>query len=665
MPYGSKAPSNPPIADNGEDNRTTSAPAQHGLSRFVAGLTGRLDDLAVEHQKTQSADLSVAHPLLSDSAPQNAPAHLDVSGADVAGASLSVSGVSGFPSLSVSGDDSPDIYLMGETEIKTSHNLMQEQHFEDFEKHFGKPPNNKDLFFKKLAEELLKVAQGYTPLDTLTASPKQEVARNLTELHELMDFVRRGVAQQADTIHRGAYAKHTENQSKAPDAGSAESTGPSLTVESERELTPDEIEIDSRLNAVEQAAKIVASMQAHAKNKTLVDDQYINQQIEQFDQLLKQACDDTKVIELMRNNLAIALREMTYQNYMEQYQRSHLDTNIRKNIYDALGLKQSGDLSLFETSAMGLLKNKTSLFQAGITSVIPGEKASKNTAKAKNAKVYQAGDQVMVKFGLNSRKDLYGIGHFTDIDRDTLVSALKKSSLLEAKMVGDALNTGGVDFAPAGRQQLILNTANNVAALIADYDKGSKSNPVEISYLWSDGSTEGAPKQPVEAMYMIMEYKRRAILEGKDYWVGREGEDSVKITSSAEFTEDEQKLMQSFAQEHGTAPRKMARFFGPTTMVESKQCAGELVFGKNWENAFTNKGSAVKFLDELTGTAKNSRASADKRVLEKISPQMKQKVEPLTLARNQAEESSSTNPLVDPDPAHSTKAKQRKISKRG
>lgn len=408
---------------------------------------------------------------------------------------------------------------------------MSNDAFKDYANSFGGCKNNDEFFIqlakamKQMREKKFKdptpAKQKFTP-EGIILGRLQDNAENM---HNLIDFVRRGVMREMQS----------------------------------GESNVSEPELQKRLQAVEQINNLAMGQEALLKNKALYDEEYMLKRIQQIEAAVKDATStDEEAAEKVRKACEKAYSDNEY------------NKRISRHWYD---MDKYGS-------------TKFSAIDAGVFN-------PKHTKRG-YGKVFHIGDnEVVVKSGILSRKSLYDIGHgFSASGKFTSIQNRKFPNMLKSDILED----------------LEKDMRLNVATMIAEYDKGSKNNPVDITYLWADGSSGGnlePPKQPVEAMQMLMEFKRLAMLEGKTFYANRDGKAPIAITPDAKLSKDERALFKSFADEKGTV-------YKGYSLKTSKKTAAEIMF-KEDPRYQMHKGDTDAILDAMV----DKLSSANDRQLEK------------------------------------------------
>lgn len=140
----------------------------------------------------------------------------------------------------------------------------------------------------------------------------------------------------------------------------------------------------------------------------------------------------------------------------------------------------------------------------------------------------------------------------------------------------------------------------NVA--ISEYGKGSQSNPIQISYI--------GPPQPEAAIMLLMEFKKRAILEGKTFYAKDKNGQTIEISPKMDFEPNERTYFMDYAMAH-------PQFAKESDLVATKGCAGYKVFKQGGvemeksEDRQDIQDAMDAFLDKIVG---KSRAKLESKI---------------------------------------------------
>lgn len=120
----------------------------------------------------------------------------------------------------------------------------------------------------------------------------------------------------------------------------------------------------------------------------------------------------------------------------------------------------------------------------------------------------------------------------------TVRFSYNRQRLLGTRPFGGHLKMGS---SAAEVKELKAQTAEAVTVAINEFNKGSKENPIQISY------NNPRYPQPEAALAVLMEFKKRAIESGKPFYAKDANGKLVEISPKIGFNEDERKLFAQYA----------------------------------------------------------------------------------------------------------------------
>jgi hypothetical protein len=415
-------------------------------------------------------------------------------------------------------------------ENNSNYSFMSQNAFKNFENLSDDERSSihdQNKFFEEIGRKIFAIhKKKHHNLDLPTASVENDAAYNVKKIDDFIDFAYRGVKQELELID------------KATTEAAKQGIGPDI--EPIQKMYAEQDVLKERLKALEEIRKMTEGMHSLAKNRALYDSKHFDDKTKQIQDKLAEIGIEENVRELIDEYLKQSLRDLEYEQKFKQ------------------GLHhQIGKYLLPETLSSRI--SPPTRFSSTDDVFDPTE------GKKGFGKVWHHGEgeskQVFVKSGIRSHKDLYGISHLANLSTARNLTRSKASDLSE----------------------LQKDMQRSASTLICEYDKGSEQNPVHITYCWADGSSSklggDPPKQPVEALQMLTEFKRRAMLEGKNFYATDDNGKLVTIAPDQSLNEGEKALFNRYAKEHGTAYREKYGFMYKTKEVKSNKSAGEILYG--------------------------------------------------------------------------------------